>query len=132
MGAPHMINTSTHNTLMIKTLSQHTNNSRNTHMIKTLSQHTNNSRSTLIRSTHIHSINTPSHNTWPINTHDLNPFLNTPYQTSHSPQPSPLVHPLSLSVPPSSDVLVTIEEGSKGGFGDHVLHYLAQEGQYVR
>ena len=27
-----------------------------------------------------------------------------------------------------SDVLVTIEEGSKGGFGDHVLHFLAQEG----
>lgn len=26
------------------------------------------------------------------------------------------------------DVLVTVEEGSVGGFGDHVLHYLATEG----
>ena len=26
------------------------------------------------------------------------------------------------------DVLITIEEGSIGGFGDHVLHYLALKG----
>jgi 1-deoxy-D-xylulose-5-phosphate synthase len=27
-----------------------------------------------------------------------------------------------------SDVMVTVEEGSKGGFGDHVLHFLSEDG----
>lgn len=27
-----------------------------------------------------------------------------------------------------SDVLVTVEEGSKGGFGDHVMNFLSNEG----
>ncbi|MBN9246403.1 MAG: 1-deoxy-D-xylulose-5-phosphate synthase, partial [Hyphomicrobium sp.] len=30
------------------------------------------------------------------------------------------------------DVLVTIEEGSVGGFGSHVLHYLAENGLLER
>jgi 1-deoxy-D-xylulose-5-phosphate synthase len=40
----------------------------------------------------------------------------------------PLDEDLIRSLANESDVLVTVEEGSKGGFGDHVLHFLAQDG----
>jgi 1-deoxy-D-xylulose-5-phosphate synthase len=40
----------------------------------------------------------------------------------------PLDEDLIRTLANESDVLVTVEEGSKGGFGDHVLHFLAKEG----
>lgn len=40
----------------------------------------------------------------------------------------PLDEDLIRTLANESDVLVTVEEGSKGGFGDHVLHFLTQEG----
>ena len=40
----------------------------------------------------------------------------------------PLDEAMIRSLAASSDLLLTIEEGSKGGFGDHVLHFLTNEG----
>ena len=40
----------------------------------------------------------------------------------------PLDHDLIKSLAQNHEVLVTIEEGSRGGFGSFVLHYLAEEG----
>lgn len=40
----------------------------------------------------------------------------------------PLDEELVGSLADSHDILVTIEEGSKGGFGDYVLHHLASTG----
>ena len=40
----------------------------------------------------------------------------------------PLDEDLLRELANESDVLVTVEEGSKGGFGDHVLHFLSDEG----
>ena len=40
----------------------------------------------------------------------------------------PLDEEMIRTLANESDVLVTVEEGSKGGFGDHVLHFLAAEG----
>jgi 1-deoxy-D-xylulose-5-phosphate synthase len=40
----------------------------------------------------------------------------------------PLDEELVRSLAVNSDVLVTVEEGSKGGFGDAVLHFLTEDG----
>ena len=40
----------------------------------------------------------------------------------------PLDEELIAELARSHDVLVTVEEGSKGGFGNHVLHYLSEAG----
>jgi 1-deoxy-D-xylulose-5-phosphate synthase len=40
----------------------------------------------------------------------------------------PLDEELLRTLCKENDVLVTIEEGSKGGFGAHVLHYISEEG----
>jgi 1-deoxy-D-xylulose-5-phosphate synthase len=40
----------------------------------------------------------------------------------------PLDRDLVRRLAQSHEVLVTIEEGSAGGFGSHVLHYLAEAG----
>ena len=41
----------------------------------------------------------------------------------------PLDTELIDSLAEEHDVLITVEEGSIGGFGDHVLHYLALSGK---
>jgi 1-deoxy-D-xylulose-5-phosphate synthase len=40
----------------------------------------------------------------------------------------PLDHDLILRLAREHEVLITVEEGSVGGFGAHVLHYLAEKG----
>lgn len=40
----------------------------------------------------------------------------------------PLDRDLIQTLATNHDVLITIEEGSIGGFGDHVLHFMALEG----
>lgn len=40
----------------------------------------------------------------------------------------PLDVDLVRSLASSHDVLITVEEGSIGGFGDHVLHMMALDG----
>lgn len=41
----------------------------------------------------------------------------------------PLDEELITQLARESDVLITVEEGSKGGFGDHVAHFLTNSGQ---
>lgn len=40
----------------------------------------------------------------------------------------PLDEDMIRAIAMESDVLVTVEEGSKGGFGDAVMHFLSNEG----
>lgn len=40
----------------------------------------------------------------------------------------PLDHALIRSLAKSHEVLITVEEGSIGGFGSHVVQFLAQDG----
>ena len=42
----------------------------------------------------------------------------------------PLDEELILSLAAANDILITIEEGSKGGFGDAVLHLLSEKGVF--
>ncbi|MCR6630781.1 MAG: 1-deoxy-D-xylulose-5-phosphate synthase [Magnetospirillum sp.] len=44
----------------------------------------------------------------------------------------PLDHDLLLRLAREHEVLITVEEGSVGGFGSHVLHFLAQSGALDR